>query len=83
MIHMLICNCVLMCCRYYSQQPAFFRLLNLLANEIVTKTRDIVGSDLLADPLMVCFSFLYNLDNLNDCVKMSLTHFSGNCTRIT
>ena len=42
------------CFRYYSYQPSFHRLLNLLANEIVTKTRDIVGGDLLSDPLKVC-----------------------------
>lgn len=40
--------------RYYGQPSAFQRLLTLLANEVVAKTRDIVGDDLLADPLMVC-----------------------------
>ena len=40
--------------RYYAQQSAFYRLLSLLANEIVAKTRDIIGDDLLKDPLEVC-----------------------------
>lgn len=34
-------------------QPAFHRLLSLLANEIVMKAMDIIGSDLLINPIKV------------------------------
>lgn len=46
-------NVLLHSLRYYGQLSAFQRLLTLFANEVVAKTRDIVGDDLLDDPLKV------------------------------
>ena len=42
-----------LCLRYYCQPLAFHRLLNLLANEVVAKAKDIIGDNLLTDPLKV------------------------------
>lgn len=54
-------------CRVYSMQRHFHRLLRLVANEVASKARDIVGEDPLEDPdgavanlrlaLRVCASF--------------------------
>ena len=41
-------------CRYYNVMNNFNRLLLLLSNEVMIKSRDVVGPKVLSDPEMVC-----------------------------
>ena len=40
-------------CRYYNAMSNFNRLLLLLSNEVMIKSRDVVGPKVLSDPELV------------------------------
>jgi len=53
-VHVRLYYLIIAHCRYYNVMNNFNRLLLLLSNEVMIKSRDVVGPKVLSDPEMVC-----------------------------